>query len=199
MENKRFAKARYYSHALFELAQEEDSVDAILSELELVDELQQQIPKLKEFFALSLFSTCDKYSVLDKISSLSPLVLNLLKILVRKKQFFLFDRILFFYRNLSDEKAKRTRAIATTVIPLKSEQLTNLAMMIENYIGQKALVTNKIDVKIIGGLTLQVNDLWIDASLKGNLARLHKQFSAVTQQLSAVTQQRNDAGLHIRK
>ena len=192
MENKRFAKARYYSYALFELAQEKDSTDTILSELELVDELQHQIPKLKKFFELSLFTKNDKYQLLDKISPLSSLVLNLLKILVRKKQFFLFDRILFFYRNLTDENAKRARATATTVVPLKTEQLANLATIIEEYIGQKALVTNKIDAKIIGGLTLQVNDLWIDASLKGNLARLHKQFSAVTQQ-------HNDAGLQSRQ
>ena len=183
MKQKQTRQARYYAYALFELAG--DNYDDLLEDFDTFCELQQRVNNLTPFLTLPFFSQKEKIAVISKAlqPNQSTIFTNFVCVLLRKKQIVLLPEIHRLYRQMADERARRVRAIATTAVAINAGQKQALTELLSCYfVDYNFVITNKIDPEIIGGVTIEVNDLWIDASLKGQLQRLHRQLLAKSRQ-----------------
>lgn len=180
MKGTKTGNARYYAHALFELAMENHQEDKILEEMELLARLLKETPHFREFLTLSLLPEKDKIALLDRVlqSSFSEITLNFIKILVEKQQFESFEKIFQLYRHLCDERGETIRVTATTVVPLNEKQTSHLKTLLSKHFKREAIIHNKIDPEVLGGLLIQAGDLFLDTSLKGKMDSLHKKLAA---------------------
>lgn len=176
---------KIYAQAIFELAEEQNIVDRVLAEFECFAHLQEQEPRLAIFLGVPLFSHEQKYDYLDKVfqAKMSQVFLNLLKKLIEKNVFYLLPKIVSIYQQLADQKAGRLRAIATTAITLSKEHISKIAAVLEDAYKQKVVIETGVDPELLGGITLQIGDLWVDASIKGNFERLRRQIMKISKQL----------------
>lgn len=174
---KKQQNAQIYAEALFELATEKEMVETLLAEFYLLSTLQQESAEFKKILETPVLDNESKCRFLDKVlqPQVSFLFLNLLKILLHKCHFDLWPTVFTTYRKLADQKAGRRRAKITTAFALPQQQMEECTSLLRNVLKCQVVATNDVDPKIIGGLVIQADDLWIDASLRGKLEYLRRQ------------------------
>lgn len=101
-----------------------------------------------------------------KISQNSKAVISgLMEYLSQKgKQNLLPEVTQILEQRLAKEK-QTNEIIVTSVVKLTSSQLITLKSILHNYLGTKFPIFNKLNERLIGGITIKVNDLFIDLSI----------------------------------
>ncbi len=66
----------------------------------------------------------------------------------------------------------------TTVSPVSDEIRKEIAGMVERTMKSKVELIEKNDASLIGGFILQVDDTYVDASVKNRLNRFRKEFAS---------------------
>lgn len=178
---KKNQNAQLYAQALFDLARENGSIDAVVSDFALFLRLQEEEPGLRQFFTLSFFAEQEKVDCFDRIfaGKVSTVFQNFVKLLLAKKYFFLLPDIAQIYRQLADREKRQVRAVAFTVVPLSADELQKTQEIASTLMQKRAVVQNIVAPDIIGGIILQAEDMCIDASLKGKLDKLRKRLLAL--------------------
>lgn len=93
------------------------------------------------------------------------------KILAQNDDLELFENIAREFENFSLNQQGKSRATLTTAKNLKPDPA--LLNSLNKIAGKKLQITARTDEKLIGGLTLRIDDILIDASLKGQLNNLN--------------------------
>ena len=168
--------ARRYARALFELAQENNTLESIHSELHAFKKLLDETPELQHFFLSPEIGRQGKIEFIDSKlqDQFSTLFINFLFVLIRKGRQGIFPEIVSEFDRLYDKYHNRIRASAVTVRPLKQEELEQLrAQLVKQY---KATfdIENFVDPEILGGLILKIDGRVIDASLRNQLEKLRE-------------------------
>ena len=82
------------------------------------------------------------------------------------------------YRELHDEAEGRVRARVRTTVPLSAADRSALAGRLSHALGGKQVVLEEIaDRELLGGFVAEVGSLLVDASLDGQLARMHRRLA----------------------
>ncbi len=164
--------AERYASALFDLARDENALDAVAKEL---DDFRQMLDESDELSALvrSPAFTSDEQTravsaVLDK-AGVTGLGGKLIKTAAKNRRLFAVpDMIIAFRRMLAKERGEIS-ATVTSAEPLSDAQLKALKAALKEAIGKDPLLEQKVDESLIGGLIVQVGSRMIDTSLKTKL------------------------------
>ena len=110
----------------------------------------------------------------DKVSN--PII-GLLVLLVNKgRQNELLEVLEAFLERVKAESGI-LKAVVTSAVPLKEEQLTALKEKLEAGTKSKVELETIVDSSIIAGLIVRVGDIVVDASYQGEIQTLKKQLS----------------------
>jgi len=172
--------ARTYARAIFELAREEDQVDAWYLRLVDVRDVLTN-PEARTFLANPTIPAQRRQeavsALLEDRAGLEGV--NLAKLLIGANRLDDVDAIIEEYVRLADEDAGRVRATATSAIPLSVAEADMLAMELTDKLGREVRLRGKVDPRIIGGLVLQIGDRVIDASVATRLQQLRRQLAGL--------------------
>ena len=102
--------------------------------------------------------------------------LNLFRLLRGKRRMSLGPSIASYYRELLDEHYGIIRVTVRTAIELDDERQTKLRQQISEETGKKVELSTIIDSTILGGMTIRIDDLLIDASTRTRLQSLRREF-----------------------
>jgi F-type H+-transporting ATPase subunit delta len=101
------------------------------------------------------------------------LVQPFVRLLARHRVLHRADRILEDIERLLIEKEGFLRADVHIASTLGAERLLVIERLLETVIGQPVKAVVSVDDSLIAGFRAQVEDLVVDASLRGSLTRLH--------------------------
>ncbi|NUM33690.1 MAG: ATP synthase F1 subunit delta [Candidatus Brocadiae bacterium] len=176
MKLTRSGNPRYYAYALYELSSLKKQQEEFLENFELVLEVQKQKPELNFLAQSPLISNKKKFQFFDRIlhNHLNPLFLNFIKVLVKKQQLHLLEKIYVVYRHFCDEWAESIRATVTSAVPLTEEEQKRICNVVSGYLQKSVFLRVIVDPDILGGITLQAGDIWMDASLRGKMKSFQK-------------------------
>lgn len=173
-DDRQLAVARVYARSLLDLAAETGATEAVAGELAVAAELAQTNAELKDFFGSPLIGTEERRRTIEKIfrGRASDLVVDALQVINRKGRLGLIGAIAESYRR--EDKLRRgiVDVHVTTAVPLGDAMRTRLKKALDERTGRQALLLERVDATIIGGLILQVDDDKIDASVTKELAKL---------------------------
>lgn len=167
--------ARRYAKALFQLAQEAGTVDAVRSELTGFAEMLADSQALRDVLLRPLYPAVERRAVLNGLSdqvSASPLLRNFYSFLIDQRRLIAMSAIREEYEHLADELAGLTRATVRSAAPLRPEQLDKLQAALSRRVGHDVQLAVEVDPDLIGGLVAQVGDLVLDGSLRTQLTQL---------------------------
>ena len=82
-----------------------------------------------------------------------------------------------FHRLLNNHRGI-VMATVTSAVPLNDEEAAAVRARVEEMAGAKVDLETRVDPALIGGLTVQVRDQLLDASIRGRLERLRDQLQA---------------------
>jgi F-type H+-transporting ATPase subunit delta len=168
---------RVYAEALFGIAEERGLVDDVGAELDEFQALARRQPEIGDFLATPVVEPDVKVAALRKAieGRLSPLVCDFLCLVVQKRRFGAFTRIVDAYRGLADGHAGRVRATLRTAAPVAPSLRDEIVEVLTRRVGRRIAMDAEVDPALLGGAVVLVDDRIYDGSLRSRLKRFRKQ------------------------
>jgi F-type H+-transporting ATPase subunit delta len=175
------AAARSYAKALFALARERQSVDAVARDLDAVVAAVTGEAELQAFFERPWISANVKRKVAADIATrlgVSPLVRDFLALVAARGRAGQLHDIAAAFRDDVDRDLGRVRARVRTAIPLTADEKTALQARLSRALeGKQVLLEEVVDPGLLGGFVAEIGSLIVDGSLDGQLARIHQRLA----------------------
>jgi F-type H+-transporting ATPase subunit delta len=161
-----------YATALFELARDEKSVDAVKADLDRFDALLGDSADLKRLVRSPVFSADTQLkaliAVLDK-AGITGIAANFLKVLTRNRRLFAITDVIRAFRALVAKFKGEASADVTVAERLSDRNLDALKTALKSVTGKDVALNVKVDPSIIGGLVVKLGSRMVDSSLRTKL------------------------------
>ncbi len=178
----RGAVARRYAQALYEIAVDKKSLDALEEELKAVSAVVESERGLQQILFHPQITVSEKRQVLKELfeGRISETTLNFLYLLVdRHREAYLSGIVEEFIilanaaRNMVDAKVISAKA-------LSKAQKKELANVLNRLAGKEVNPEYAVDASLIGGLVVRIGDKVIDGSVKYKLEALKTRLMSKT-------------------
>jgi F-type H+-transporting ATPase subunit delta len=161
-----------YATALFELARDEKSIDAVRADLDRFDGLLNDSADLKRLVRSPVFSAEAQSralnAVLDK-AGISGISANFLKVLTANRRLFAVADVIRAFRVLVAKFKGEASADVTVAETLSDKNLGALKAALQTVTGKDVTLNVKVDPSIIGGLVVKLGSRMVDSSLRTKL------------------------------
>lgn len=173
--------AKRYAEALFEVAQEDNTLQPVREELEFVGSCLKENQEFEKLLNSPLVNSNEKKEILTNIfkGKLSNEILNFLYILVDKRRTNAIHDIIREFNKMADASKNMVEGVAITAITLDQETLLKLQVQLSMASGKNVKLTNEVDKQIVGGVLIKIGDKVIDGTLKNRLGHLKQQLAQV--------------------
>ena len=148
------------------------SVDAVVGELEaVVDECLTRHPLLEQALASPRISQEQKEAMLDRIFNgrVDTRLLNFLKILCRRGRISSLRAIQMTATVMREEQLGKQRVTVTSAQALSDEQKNQIMSRLHAAYNIDAILIEKIDASLLGGIVLRIGDKVLDGSVLGKM------------------------------
>jgi len=161
-----------YATALFDLARDQNVVDAVKADLDNFEVLLDESADLKRLVRSPVFSADSQsralVAVLEK-AGISGISANLLKVLTANRRLFAVADVIRAYRALVAKYKGEASADVTVAEPLSDKNLDALKAALKSVTGKDVALNVKVDPSIIGGLVVKLGSRMVDSSLRTKL------------------------------
>lgn len=167
-----------YAKAVLSLATDQQSTDAVNSDMKLITSTIAESEDLSQMLQSPVVKASDKKAVLMEVfKTANVTTVNLIDTLIANKRLAILNDVAVSYTQLYDEMKGTQVATVTTAIPLSDDLKTKVLAKVKALTGKDAEVTNVIDESIIGGFVLRVGDIQYNASISNKLNKLKREFT----------------------
>jgi F-type H+-transporting ATPase subunit delta len=175
--------ARRYAQALFLAASRKEAVAQVgqdLSQVLVIDTAQGG--RIRHFLEAPQVTVEQKLSVLEKgfRGHVHGLVVEFLKLLLRKKRLFHLRDIVEQFEGLVEKHQGIVRARVTTAVPLLDAETEALVRALEQSLHKKVRAVTHVDPSILGGMVVKVGDRIADRSVARMLEIMREQLLAAS-------------------
>ena len=169
-----YRAVRRYSRALFGLAEKQGELEAIDAQLLATRALLERSREISHLVMNSTIAFAEKEDFIGKIISGSPLLVNFLKVLIKKKRFGLVAKIQEDFHLLLEKRQGIRQVEAVTAEGLSAENTEKLKTVLKKKLRSEIRLTVTTDPGLIGGLVLRFEGLEINGSYKQRLEELRQ-------------------------
>ncbi|WP_100332471.1 F0F1 ATP synthase subunit delta [Bacillus xiapuensis] len=173
------AVAKRYALALFEVAKEQNQVEAIEEELRAVKYVLADNEDLLPLLESPKLTIGQKKALLQSaFAQISPYTLNTLMLLTERHREGEIAEVADAYIELANEARGVAEATVISVRPLTEAEEATISAQFAKKVGKQSLkITNVVDTGLLGGLKVRIGNRIFDGSLRGKLDRLQKQLT----------------------
>jgi F-type H+-transporting ATPase subunit delta len=161
-----------YATALFELARDEKSIDAVKADLEKFEAMLADSTDLKRLVRSPVFSAGEQSralaAVLDK-AGISGVAAKFLKVLTANRRLFAVTDVIRAFRALVARFKGEATADVTVAEKLSDKNLDALKTALKSVTGKDVALNVNVDPSIIGGLVVKLGSRMVDSSLRTKL------------------------------
>ena len=161
-----------YATALFELALDAKSVDAVKGDLEKFDALVADSADLRRLVRSPVFGAEEQGKALGAVlakADIGGLAANFLKLVTANRRLFAVRDMIRDFRKLVARWKGEVSADLTVAEKLSDQRLSELKDALKSVTGKDAQIHVKVDPAIIGGLVLKLGSRMVDSSLRTKL------------------------------
>jgi F-type H+-transporting ATPase subunit delta len=161
-----------YATALFELARDEKSIDAVKADLDRFDAMLADSADLKRLVRSPVFSSDTQVKALSAVldrAGISGISGNFLKVLTANRRLFAVDQVIRAFRALVAKFKGEATADVTVAEQLSDKNLDALKTALKSVTGKDVSLNVNVDPSIIGGLVVKLGSRMVDSSLRTKL------------------------------
>ncbi len=167
--------SKRYAKAVFELAAESKSVDAIKKDFVSLQDLLKESQNLREAVQNPVISKLEQHNamqfILKKIG-VSELTERFIKVLIENGRISILSDVASSYFDMVKEHNGEITANITSAKPLLKKQITEIEKSLGKSLGKKVTAEENVDETILGGIIVKVGSKMVDASVSGGLEKL---------------------------
>ncbi len=171
-----------YATALFELAAEADSIDAVGNDLNAFQDLLDQSDDLRRLVSSPVFGADEQRGAIDAIlarAGIGGLAANFIRLAAANRRLFAISAMISAYRALVADARGEITAEVTSAEKLTAAQVTKLKSSLKAIVGRDVQLASKTDASILGGLIVKVGSRMVDSSLRTKLQNLKTSMKGV--------------------
>lgn len=164
-----------YALALYELAEKNDSIEAIEKELAQLVQLLKENAEFAEIVQSPVFSKSEQVRACVEVSKIigsSKVVGNFLAVLATNRRLKDLKSITAGYNKLAAFKRGEVSAEVISAQKLTSAQEKTLKASLKKAVGKDVTFESKVDESLLGGMIVKLGSRMIDSSLKSKLENL---------------------------
>ena len=164
-----------YANALFELAVESGSLEAVETDLLSLEAALSDSAEFANMIKSPVYSRDEQGRAVDAIAGamgLGGLVRNVTGLMAAKRRLFALPELIGIYKKLMADHRGEVEASVTAARPLSDAQRDALAAAIKSAIGRDVKLNLAVDESLIGGLVVKVGSRMIDSSIRSKLMGL---------------------------
>jgi F-type H+-transporting ATPase subunit delta len=161
-----------YATALFELARDEKSIDAVKADLDQFAAMLAESDDLKRLVRSPVFSADAQLKALSAVldrAGISGIPANFLKVLITNRRLFAVADVIRAFNALVAKFKGEATADVTAAEALSDKNLDALKDALKSVTGKDVTLNVKVDPSIIGGLVLKLGSRMVDSSLRTKL------------------------------
>ncbi|UGV24385.1 F0F1 ATP synthase subunit delta [Rhodopseudomonas boonkerdii] len=161
-----------YATALFELARDEKSVDAVKADLDKFAALLGESADLARLVRSPVFTADDQRKALGAVlakAGISGITANFLNVLTANRRLFAVGDVIRAFNALVAKFKGEATADVTVAEPLSDKNLDALKAALKSVTGKDVALNVKVDPSIIGGLVVKLGSRMVDSSLRTKL------------------------------
>jgi len=161
-----------YAQALFELAQEDRSLDQVMSDLSRLNALIAGSEDLHRLVRSPVFSREEQASalgaILDRLK-VGPLTQQFVNVVIENRRLFAIQDMIRAFRALLAEYRGEITASVISAQPLQDSQKAKLESTLRSVYGRTVDLEASVDARLIGGLIVKVGSRMVDSSIATQL------------------------------
>lgn len=172
--------ARRYATAIFTLAKDARSIDAVGRDLATAASAIYSTDDVRRFYLSPVFGRKKKEALLLDVfaTRIGETALHSLLLLVRKRREALLQPIVREYRKLALAAAGKAPLEIVSARPLDAVELGEIVARLSTSYATAFDVTQRTDPSLLGGVRITMGDRRIDGSLSGRLEELSRELFA---------------------
>jgi len=168
-----------YSKALFELALEKDKLEKVYEDMKVLRQLCS-MKEVRDVLDNPVISPVKRREIFGAIAgkNIDTLTVKFLDLVFTQgREKYLHSMALDFINESRKHRGIKEVTI-TTVVPVTDSIRKEIASLGERTMKSKIELIEKSDASLIGGFILQVDDTYVDASVRSRLNRFRKEFAS---------------------
>jgi F-type H+-transporting ATPase subunit delta len=161
-----------YATALFELALEANSIDAVLADLQKFDALLGESADLTRLVRSPVFGADAQLKAVSAVverAGITGLAAQFLKVLTQNRRLFAVREVIRSYGALVARHKGEVTAEVTVAEPLSEPHRQEIKDTLDAVTGKDVRVDVKVDPAIIGGLIVKLGSRMVDTCLRTKL------------------------------
>ena len=161
-----------YATAIFELAQEEKSVEALERDFASLKAMIDESPELARLVRAPVFPREDQAKGLNGVlhrMEAAPLTRRFVLMLASKRRLFVLADAMRAFEQMVAKLRGEVSASVTSARPLNDAEVSQLKQILKSKLGRDARLEAKVDPTLLGGLVVKVGSRMIDSSLRTKL------------------------------
>ena len=162
-----------YAKAIYDIANEENSVNEVYKDMHFINELNSGSLDLKNLLSNSQINYQDKKKlILSSIKQSNSLTEKLIDLLIHNKRVKIIGDIASSFIQLYNKHNNIKEATIITASPINNELESKILSMINIKDAKSVNLTNVVNPNIIGGFIIRFDGKEYNASVKQNLNNL---------------------------
>ena len=169
-------QSRPYAEAIFDIAKEEQTLDAWVSDLSVVVSAMQEdevkilinTPDLSQRNKAEIFTSLFEGEISKKVS-------NFVLVIGQANRISLLESVLESFKRLVALEKNQKNVTVSSSYALEQDQLEKIELALQKRTGSEINISTHLDKSLIGGIKISYEDQVIDLSLKNKLEALKAQ------------------------
>ena len=161
-----------YATALFDLARDANTIDAVKADLERFDALVAESADLARLVRSPVFSADEQLNALSRVlerAGIGGLTAQFLKLVTKNRRLFAVRDMVRAFHDLVAQHKGETTAEVTVAEDIKDDHVAALLNALKAVSGKEVDLKVKVDPAIIGGLVVKLGSRMVDSSLRTKL------------------------------
>jgi F-type H+-transporting ATPase subunit delta len=161
-----------YALAVFELALEEKSLDAVGRDFAALKTMLTESADLARLVRAPVFDRDEQAKGMQALLSAAgaaPLTVRFVLLLCSKRRLFLLPDAIKDYETLFARQRGEIEADVTSARPLTDSQTDELKRVLKAKLGREPRIRSRVDPALLGGLVVKVGSRMVDSSLRAKL------------------------------
>jgi F-type H+-transporting ATPase subunit delta len=161
-----------YATAIFELAQEENSIPALESDFAALKQMIRGSADLARLVRAPVFGSDAQKKGMDAIlhrMEAAPLTRRFVLTLTAKRRLFALLDVIGAFEGLVARMRGEVSADVTSARPLNDAEIAELKATLKTSLGRDAKLDAHVDPSLLGGLVVKVGSRMIDSSIRTKL------------------------------
>jgi F-type H+-transporting ATPase subunit delta len=164
-----------YAQAVFDLVQEQGTLDQLSTELDSLRATLGDSADLRELIGSPLYSREQQESAIAAIAQamgLSQVLTNTLRLMAQNRRLFTLPQLVERLQGLIADARGEVTADVVSAAPLSDDQQRRLTETLAQKSGKSVKLNTRVDEGLIGGMIVKLGSQMIDSSIRSKLASL---------------------------